>query len=178
MRGTHTLRRKVGTATIVLASAFVLTGTSPLAANAEIDPAPPAGVPDNPALPALIAVPQLNLAGIATAGGAPNPYGCYGQTDRPHPSEGDVSVHARTNCRVDVVHIKVATSLYRGRWYGAQHLKDGTSGRDFSNTSDDAVARWACYRTGKYTYEADSTHEVTNGQTYYAATTNNDRFWC
>jgi hypothetical protein len=160
------------TGTAVLAGVILALGmAAPASAMVGIDPdKPPPGVPDNPDIP-LPSVPNDDVLGSGGLDAAPNPYGCRGSTAYPHESSGDVSVHARTKCRDNVGYVAAETSLYRERWYGAQHLDDGQSARNFSYTSYDAVARWMCYRTGTYTYYAMSSHEVTDGARRYTAAT-------
>lgn len=75
--------------------------------------------------------------------------------------------------------VSVTNAMYRGRFYGAEFLASGSSFRDVSNDSKDAVARWHCAGVGTYTYETDSYHEVTDGaNTYTANTANSERFAC
>lgn len=176
-------------ATIALSATATMAPTAAFAASADqqgvnivtsVDLGPaPAGVPDNPAIPTQAVFPS-DAALLVVTSKAGNPYGCVGSTDYPHQSAGEASTHARTRCQVNVPYVRVDTSLYRGRWYGAQHLDDDSSVRDnFSYTSYDAVVRWNCYRAGTYTYEAVSAHEVKDGaQTYTARTSNSNRFTC
>jgi hypothetical protein len=113
------------------------------------------------------------------SGSSGNPYGCYGQTDLPHWSLDDASVHGRTTCDVTVGYLSVQTDLYRGRWYGAEYLNGDTSYRDFNNTSYDATPHWNCHNVGTYTYEGDSVHEISDGANeYWAYTSNHNRFDC
>jgi len=157
-----------------------------LAAARAADLSAPAGVQDNPDAPiSSAATDQVDLAVSASAAqtdgvqASPNPYGCYGQTDLPHESYGYASVHGRTHCNAQLVELSVATSLYRGRWYGAQHLGDGSSSRNYSNDSQDAHPHWRCFGAGTYTYEGDSSHEAFDGgRRFYGATSRNYRFPC
>ena len=88
----------------------------------------------------------------------PNPFGCRGQTDLPHESStsGEASTHSRTRCMLVAPRVSVTNAMYRGRFYGAEFLASGSSFRDVSNDSKDAVARWHCAGVGIYTYETDS----------------------
>lgn len=149
-----------------------------------LNPAPP-GVADNPDThgfsSAIGSEAGLVTRTVDATAAAPNPYGCYGQTDQPHLSAtpGYVNVHARTRCAVNVGYLEAYTELYRGRWYGPQFLNSGDSRREFSYTSGDAVAPWHCAGVGTYTYEGDSAHEVTDGANrYYAYTYNYKRLTC
>jgi hypothetical protein len=103
-----------------------------------------------------------------------------GKTDYPHQSDGEASTHARTVCTLVAPHVSVLSQMYRGRFYGAQAVGDqGSSQRDVSNSSQDAVTRWGCRGVGTYTYGTDSYHEATNGATTYTAYTGNSaRFPC
>jgi hypothetical protein len=113
------------------------------------------------------------------AAGPSNPYGCYGQTDFPHLSINEASVHGRTRCARQVVELSVATTLYRGRWFGAELLENDASSRSFSDDSRDATPHWRCLGSGTYTYEGDSNHEAFDGgRHFYQSTTRNLRFLC
>ncbi|GEL25746.1 hypothetical protein PSU4_47000 [Pseudonocardia sulfidoxydans NBRC 16205] len=117
--------------------------------------------------------------GVTTQQVAPNPYGCYGQTDFPHQSSGDASTHSRTVCSINLVELRVTNDMYRGRWYGPEYLASGSNFRNYATSSNDAVARWRCAGVGIYTYETDSNHSAFDGgQWYYGGTTNNARFNC
>ncbi len=142
----------------------------------------PKGVQDNPDVPiSSAAVSQVDLAVNSSASAYGNPYGCYGQTDIPHWSNAYASVHGRTRCQARLVELSVATTLYRGRWYGAQHLADGSSSRNYSNDSRDATPHWYCATgtTNRYTYEGDSNHEAFDGgRHFYGTSSGSDRFDC
>lgn len=100
--------------------------------------------------------------------------GCYGQTDRPHPSShypGSVNVEARTVCFGRSVY--VSTALYRDRWYGPQFLDSGSNS---GYGSVETNASWWCSGTGTYTYRAYSYHSATGAGT--ANTYNYARFTC
>lgn len=78
--------------------------------------------------------------------------GCYGETDYIHVSYGSmISVHARTVC--PGYSKLTSTNLTRERWYGWQHLANGSS-----TGNNDAVTKWYCKGTGKYTYRATNYH--------------------
>lgn len=115
---------------------------------------------------------------------ASNPYGCWGQTDLPHKSGGDASVHARTYCSVRLPWMYVDVDLYRDRWYGLQWLDQDDSAtsyqKSWSRYQVEANARWYCAGAGTYTYRAYSYHEVrdSHGDYYYADTANSNRFAC
>jgi hypothetical protein len=171
--------------------AFAADGEADTVANATADAVPinntaPPGMQDNPVARPLVNGVTVTSATLVTSAvdstaAAPNPYGCYGQTDQPHLSStyGYVNVHARTRCAVNVAYAEAYTELYRGRWYGPQFLNSGDSKREFSYTSGDAVAPWHCAGVGTYTYEGDSAHEITDGANrYYAYTSNYKRLTC
>jgi hypothetical protein len=126
--------------------------------------------------------PQVYANGAAAAAG--NPYNCWGQTDLPHKSSGDASVHARTYCSVRLPFMYVDVDLYRDRWYGLQWLDQDDSAWVYAKSSSryqvEANARWHCVGAGTYTYRAYSYHEVRDpgGNRYYADTGNSNRFTC
>lgn len=113
-----------------------------------------------------------------------NPYGCYGQTDNPHRSSGDASVHAYTECSVSLPYMFVNVELYRDRWYGEQFLDAHYSTSQYSPSWSrwrvEANARWNCAGVGTYTYRAYSYHEVrdSRGKYYYGRTYWPGRFAC
>ena len=127
--------------------------------------------------------PDGPLFGPATASSG-NPYGCYGQTDNVHYSDGDASVHARTECSTRLPYMRAETDLYRDRWYGEQYLASNSATSPYSPSVSrwrvEAVTRWRCAATGTYTYRAYTYHEVRDysGNKYYANTYNLGRFGC
>jgi len=87
-----------------------------------------------------------------------NPYGCYGQTDRPHKSThvpGTINVVARTSCAVPVNEICVKTRLYRWKCFGpfcwwsavgnlGTDLRFGSSLARANSASSSCVSRNIC----------------------------------
>jgi len=72
---------------------------------------------------------------------------------------------------------RTSISLYRERWYGWDHLRNGSDGGYKSRTN--ANAKWYCVGAGTYTYLGESYHRVTiSGKNYVAYTDNSDRFAC
>lgn len=116
---------------------------------------------------------------VSPAAISPNPLNCKGQTDMPHWSGDDASVHGRTTCDWNAPALFVTTNLYRDRWYGWQFL-DGRSQSAYGwwRTSD-ATPHWYCYGVGLYTYIGSSSHEADiAGVAYYGNTQYSNRFWC
>lgn len=151
---------------VIAAGAGVLVVSG--SATAVAGPARGASVPPSPGRPTSAVLHSADLTAAALAPG------CYGQTDQPHPSghvPGNVNVEARTVCPGLTDY--VSTSLYRDRWYGQQHLADGSNTR-FGRA--DTSAAWRCAGTGTYTYRAYSYHEASDGS--YAYTGNSRRFTC
>lgn len=116
---------------------------------------------------------------VSPAAISPNPLNCKGQTDRPHGSGDDASVHGRTTCDWNAPALFVTTNLFRDRWYGWQFL-DGRSKSAYGWwRTNDATPHWYCYGAGLYTYIGSSSHEADiAGVAYYGSTQNSDRFWC
>lgn len=186
--------KRITTIIALIVITFAISGSVAQAATPTPPPPPPGGdvkyAPngriDNPDRRTPGGVARTQLSGGSSSGGdvttqqiAPNPYGCYGQTDYPHKSNGDASTHSRTRCNVQLPRVSVWNSMYRGRWYGAEYLASGSSSRNFSTTSYDAVARWWCYGVGTYTYETNGYHEAWDGGTTYTGDTRqSNRFYC
>ncbi len=123
--------------------------------------------------------------GISTLATTFSPAGCYGQTDYPHKSGSEASVHGRTHCSAIVNTVTVTTTLKRDRWYGEQTLATGTSSRGgaASNDSGTATPHWVCVGTGTYSYRGYSQHQSVESSGTYVASTSNfyepvSRFTC
>jgi hypothetical protein len=71
----------------------------------------------------------------------------------------------------------VSINLLRWRWYGLQHLANGSRSR--TTTYVNGNAKWYCSGTGTYTYRGESYHRATvGGRNYIGYTANENRFSC
>jgi hypothetical protein len=114
---------------------------------------------------------QVCVLGICVSG-KPSPAGCSGQTDYPHVSFNEASVHGRTKCNSNVSSVQVVTTLYRDRWWGWEYLQSDSNAKSNKKQSEDAHPHFNCRGTGTYTYVGRSQHaSFENGETYSATTT-------
>lgn len=107
-----------------------------------------------------------------------NPNGCYGQTDNPHRSGGDASVHARTQCTYTTGSLYVRTVLYRHDWWGLNSM--ATSEKTKLNyTWVEVTPHSSCDSAPTRTYSGYSSHTATiAGVAYSASTSNTKSFAC
>lgn len=156
---------RVGVAAATVTLACVLTVT-PAAAK-------PTGVDDNGAKGGSTTLAPAKKGGVSTQA---VPSGCWGYTYNPHRSYSFASVHGATDCPY-VAPMIVSINLLRWRWYGLDHLANGSASGTRSNVNGNA--KWYCSGTGTYTYRGESYHRVTVGGTNYIGYTAKEaRFSC
>lgn len=109
-----------------------------------------------------------------------HPRGCYGQTDNPHKSSVNASVHGRTACPsgVNVSDLYVETSLYRVDWWGNNHMATDTSYKSFGSNSEDAHPHSNCDNAPMRKYLGASNHSIKDGATYVGSTATYNSFSC
>lgn len=132
---------------------------------------------DRPQHDRLSAETQPTTGGVTSAA-APStsiPSNCWGYTDDPHKSSAFASVHGRTECPSSVTNF-VNINLFRERWWGWEHLANGSDGPRVAQKTN-ANAKWYCSGVGTYTWRGESYHRVTIGGTNYVAYTANDSRW-
>lgn len=121
-----------------------------------------------------------NEGGISTQALQPNPAGCYGQSDDPHPSKTSgytqVAAYGWTVCPVQQPHQYVNAALYKEHWYGGWYelMGEASNYNQFiAYGKVRAVAAGAC--DGDWTYALFSYHEVHMGGVTYSGDTFNER---
>lgn len=135
--------------------------------------ADPKGVEPNRAQSARTSLAAKDPTGVSTQA---LPSACVGRTHDPHLSYSFASVHGDTGCPY-VVPMIVSINLLRWRWYGLQHLANGS--RSGTTSYVNGNAKWYCSGTGTYTYRGESYHRATVGGTNYIGyTANENRFAC
>jgi len=116
---------------------------------------------------------QEHTDSLRTGGGAAIP--CAGFTGMPVRAGDDAFDYAYTQCTTSAA-TYIASSMYRPRWYGSQHL-DSTSGSGSEIAED--YPEYRCAGQGTYTYYVYSFHEaVVGGETGTANTSGGNRFGC
>lgn len=144
-------------------------------------PASPAAAEDDPFDAPEQSVLTSNGAGEVTtlAPMGASPAGCYGQTDNPHRSGSNSSVHGRTRCTLAVGSIGVETTLWHLAWFGWNPLESDSSSYSNRNNSGDAHPHYGCSATTTQSFSGTSSHwTVEGGTTYTSSTSNTKDFVC
>lgn len=175
---------------IVGAATTILLGVMLATPAAAVDrPGPNGSTPTRAELNSLLSTTALTSADSgpgATTGGATtlgvklgvNPNGCTGQTDDPHKSGINASVHGSTRCTLNSQNLSVATILYRDDWWGLNYMNSGDAHRA-TGTMVEATPHSSCDYAPSRTYWGFSSHTVTvNGTLYSANTSNGATFAC
>lgn len=129
--------------------------------------------PGTPSIQTLTATTTASPSGVHTnvVHLGTSPAACYGQTDFPHRSGTQSSVHGRTRCSFNVTQLGVTTTDWNLAWFGWNALATDSSSRTVANDSQDAHPHAGCSSTTEQSFEGTSTHySIENGTTYTGAT--------
>lgn len=99
---------------------------------------------------------------------------CYGQTDDPHKSGTDASVHGRSHCYYTASSLSVRTQLYRLDWWGWNSMATDYSSRTNAKDSEDAHPHSNCGYADWHLYRGYSSHVIYQSAIKWTAETWND----
>lgn len=107
-----------------------------------------------------------------------NPNGCIGETQNPHRSGLDASVHAVTDCIYSTSSLYITTTLYRIDWWGPNPMTSQEK-TVTSTTWIKVTPHSSCSNAPLRTYSGVSSHNATvAGVLYSALTSNTKSFAC